>query len=122
MPQHLLIIDEDAFACLMISTGLMKLDREIATALSLSEAEALIHLKSFDLVIMDIQFRDGQGIQFCTKLHEANSRLPIIFYTDRDNLAMRAKAEEAGCVGFINKRDFESLKKCVGAIMAPGPR
>lgn len=51
-------------------------DYEIVQAYNLSEAEKLLD-DSIDLLILDINLPDGNGLEFCRRLKE-KSRVPVI--------------------------------------------
>ena len=55
---------------------------EMEQAFCLAEAEKMLD-ESFSLIILDVNFPDGNGLDFCKKVRE-KSHIPVIFLTAND--------------------------------------
>lgn len=76
-------------------------DYEIVQAYNLSEAERLLD-GSVDLLILDINLPDGNGLEFCRRLKE-KSRVPVIFLTANDMETDIVMGLESGAADYITK-------------------
>lgn len=70
-------------------------------AFSIAEAEKVLD-DSFDLIILDINLPDGNGLDFCRKIRE-KSTVPIIFLTANDMELDIVNGLESGADDYITK-------------------
>lgn len=59
---YTLIIDDDPRICLLFTEVLKELDLEFETANSLGQARVLFENRNFDLVLLDLELPDGNGL------------------------------------------------------------
>lgn len=76
------------------------------------------HLQHTGCLILDLGLPGMDGLKLQQHLAAAKSRIPIIFITAQDDEAARARAIQAGAVGFLQKpfRD-EALLHAVQAAL-----
>ncbi len=55
---------------------------EITTAHSIREAWSFIASRSYSLIIMDSELRDGTGVDLCRTIRAVDPATPILFYSD----------------------------------------
>ncbi len=81
-------------------------DYEIMQAYDLAEARRLLTDcdadKTPDLVILDINLPDGNGLEFCRQIRE-HSRMPVIFLTANDMETDIVMGLESGASDYITK-------------------
>ena len=53
-------------------------------------------------VILDINLKDGSGIELRNGLSDAGISVPVIYMTGNDDPAVRRAAEASGCIAFQN--------------------
>jgi DNA-binding response OmpR family regulator len=73
-------------------------------AYSVGQAKNLLANTTFDLIIMDVNLPDGNGISLCRELkQEYNIKQPILFLTARCVLTDKLNAFESGAVDYMVK-------------------
>ena len=94
-------------------------DYEIVQAYNLSEAEKLLD-DSVDLLILDINLPDGNGLEFCRRLKE-KSRVSVIFLTANDMETDIVMGLESGAADYITKPfSLAILRARVSAVLRAG--
>ena len=76
------------------------------TAEAFASAEDFLqsnHLDHTACLILDVQMPGMTGLELQQRLAAAKSRIPIIFITAQEDEAARARAIQAGAVGFLQK-------------------
>ena len=79
-------------------------------------AEVLIQIanREFDVILLDISFPDGDGLELLRTIRERRPRLPAIVFTNAADAA--ARSLEAGAAGFVSKEaGLEELRSAIGA-------
>jgi DNA-binding response OmpR family regulator len=104
MNMQILLIEDDLDVAASIAEFLEYKNMTVDFAYDVKQAKSLLQSATFDLIIMDINLPDGNGINLCRELIEQhNVRQPILFLsakgTERDKLA----AFESGAVDFVVK-------------------
>jgi FixJ family two-component response regulator len=87
-------------------------------------AEAFLsspHARDTACLILDVRMPGMNGLDLQRKIVAANWQIPIIFITSHADDDARARALEAGAVGFLYKpfRDDELLNAMEAALRAP---
>jgi FixJ family two-component response regulator len=75
-------------------------------SLLFESAEALHKHDDFDqalCVVLDINLKDGSGIELNRRLKSAGVSLPVIFITGNDSPATRMAAMASGCLAYLTK-------------------
>jgi DNA-binding NarL/FixJ family response regulator len=121
----LVVDDHDAFRQALS----MVLEREegltvVGQAGSLAEARAM--LDGVDVAIVDLELRDGDGLDLVPDLHRASPQAAVLVLTGSDDQPTRARAVELGAAGVLHKSaHLEEIMDAVRrlgegeAIMAP---
>lgn len=116
--KHLLIVEDDE----ALRTGLCRaLSQENMTtqgASSLREAEQALSEEHIDLMILDCQLPDGNGVDFCTRIRQTSS-VPVIFLTVIDSELNEVAAFRAGGCDYVKKPfSLMVLKERINAALA----
>jgi len=116
--KKILIIEDNAGDQLLLhenlkSTGL--LIGEIIMVESLEEGKALIKIKEFDLLFLDLFLPDSEGLSSLPDLIKLNPKLPIIIYSGLSDTQMALHAITLGAQDFLIKGDYSNslLEKTV---------
>jgi FixJ family two-component response regulator len=59
-------------------------------------------------IILDINLKDGSGIELWHGLKAAGIYVPVIYMTANDNPAIRAAALQSGCLAYLTSRSRRS--------------
>jgi DNA-binding response OmpR family regulator len=98
----LVIEDEDAtrFLCEVL---LRKENYEVVLAADCSAGLLALAQKRFDLVLLDLNLPDGDGLDFARKLTERRDSVPILMMTVRNRPEERLIGFESGAVDYLVK-------------------
>jgi two-component system sensor histidine kinase/response regulator len=104
-PERLLIVDDLPKNIQILGKLLSSQNREIAYALSGSEALRLTSENDFDLILLDIMMPEMDGFEVCVKLKKdkRTASIPIIFLTAKTEPAEIVKGFECGANDYITK-------------------
>jgi DNA-binding response OmpR family regulator len=83
----------------------------------LDEAAAALAAVDYDLVLLDLQLPDGQGLDLLRRLRRAGDRRPVIILTARDQVRDRIAGLDAGADDYLVKPfDLAELTARLGAV------
>lgn len=98
----LLIEDEAALARAMAEH--LEADHHIVEYFAtLDEAESAIRALSYDVILLDLQLPDGDGLTLLSKLRDAQMRTPVIILTARDKVSDRIEGLNRGADDYVIK-------------------
>jgi FixJ family two-component response regulator len=100
------IVDDDASVCRALKRLVRSLGMNAETFDSGQEFVDLVEaMPSFDAdcVVLDVQMAGLNGLQVQEQLARTGSRLPVIFITAHDDIAVRERALAAGALAFLRK-------------------
>jgi CheY-like chemotaxis protein len=115
--KRILILEDDFISAQLLKTLFNGLMVEIVHVLTTSAAIELIqNNKKFDLVLLDLQLPDMNGLQAAKVIKQKSPSTPIIVQTAFAFDSYKEKSKEIGCEFFINKPIdadilYEALKK-----------
>ena len=114
------IIDDDSSFAAMLRGLLGKWAADNNAAIVVSHYDALPNpseILGADLLFLDIELPDGNGLSFAHKLRGENAEIPIIFVTSHKELAVRGYEVEA--FGYLVKDTSLPLKlrECMKRLM-----
>jgi two-component system sensor histidine kinase ChiS len=113
MTYRILIVDDNETNLLLISKILSLEGYQVMTAVSGTEALALVGENVPDLAILDVMMPEMDGFELCRKLREPpdQERFPIVMLTATNNVCDRRLALEAGAVKVWQKPfDIDTLR------------
>lgn len=76
---------------------------------SLKEGKETLKKGQWDLLILDIELPDGNGIEFCSEVSSQNPKLPIFMLTSHTSLSEKVLGFSAGAEDYITK-PFQTLE------------
>ena len=99
----ILIVDDDRDILKVISANLKLEGYNVITAENGLDAYNLIKKESPDLIILDLNLPDIDGVQLCTKLRKEEVNVPLIMLTARDSISDRVLGLECGADDYMVK-------------------
>ena len=112
-----LIMEDDRMLNRGVSIALKKEGYETISAYSLLEGRQSIMNNKIDLLLLDINLPDGNGVEFCRDIRNT-VKFPIVFFTANDTEEDMVKGFESGCDDYIAKPfSLELLKHKINAIL-----
>ena len=113
----ILIVEDDRILNRGVSFALKKEGYEIISAYSLEEAKNVIIKNDIDFLLIDINLRDGSGLDLCEQISDIMD-FPIVFFTANDTEEDMIKGFERGCDDYISKPfSMDILKLKINAIL-----
>ncbi len=103
MPKKILIIDDDADLCLLLSRFLIKNGYEVEVAYSGNKGIAKYKAEGFDAVIADFRLGDMDGVQLIEKLKQLDSRVIILVITGYSDIRQAIEVIKLGAYDYIPK-------------------
>lgn len=115
--ETILVIEDDEGLNRGICFVLNKEGYRVLTAKNLAEGTRYFQTNLVDLILLDLNLPDGDGLEFCKKIRVAAS-LPILMLTARDLESDEVIGLEAGADDYITKPfSLSVLKARVAAIL-----
>ncbi|GGZ08897.1 hypothetical protein GCM10007169_26690 [Shewanella fodinae] len=107
-----LIVDDDSTVVMALHAVLNKMAK-IRFARSATQAYQMIRESPPDLILLDVELPDGNGVDVCIKLkaEDVTRQIPILFITSRMEKGFEEKVFNAGAADYILK----PLNPCVVA-------
>ena len=100
---RLLLIEDDFDVAAGLGSYLEARGVMVEYAYTAAAAVSLAAEKPFDLLVMDVQLPDGDGVTLCRQLKEQGLRSPILFLTARSALRDKLAAFDAGAIDYMAK-------------------
>ena len=101
MPK-VLVIDDDRSVHLLVERCLSEV-AEVASAMSAEEGVARVSELKPDVVLLDIQLPDTNGLAVFCQIHELDRRLPVIFITVEAGSETAIEAMQLGAYDYVAK-------------------
>lgn len=102
---RILLVEDSKEIYQMVSQSASQL-AELTWAKSVKEAKEEIAKTSFDLLILDVDLPDGNGIDLCSSLQSTHSHIAIFFLTGHASLSEKVMGFSAGADDYITKPFF----------------
>lgn len=100
--QAVIILEDDEDLAEGISLSLNSGELEFVLCGTIAEAKGMLKQKAFDLLIIDINLPDGNGLEFCREIRRT-SKIPIALLTAKDMEMDIVKGLECGADDYITK-------------------
>jgi two-component system KDP operon response regulator KdpE len=102
MSLNVLVVEDDREIRAMMQASLSVEGFEVQTAVSLSEARALLQHKPPDLIVLDLGLPDGDGADLVRELRQHHST-PVIVVSARHQEAQKIALLDAGADDYLTK-------------------
>lgn len=100
---RILLVEDDPALGKGVKLNLELEGYKVHWARDLKSADEANHTEQFDLVLLDQGLPDGNGLDFCIKLRESGSRLPIVFLTAKTDEDSVVAGLRAGANDYVRK-------------------
>ena len=101
--KEILLLEDDADLGRGIKMALSTADVSVTLCDTLKKARNILNSKIFDLLILDVNLPDGNGIDLLKEEKEAHSEIPVILLTANDMEIDVVTGLEAGADDYITK-------------------
>ncbi len=103
MSDRILIVDDAEGVRQALSEILEDEGYSVAGAGSAGEARSALERKSRDLVLLDLQLPDADGLELLSELQQEHEELPVIVISGHGNIDSAVKATRLGAYDFLEK-------------------
>jgi CheY-like chemotaxis protein len=120
MTLRVLVVEDDREIRALMQSSLSVEGFEVQTAVSLSEASALLRHSLPDVIVLDLGLPDGDGVQLVREVRTRHS-LPIIVVSARHQEAQKIQLLDAGADDYLTKPFSvgELLASTICALIGP---
>jgi DNA-binding response OmpR family regulator len=113
---HILIVDDEAEFCESISYWLETKDHQVQTCYRGKEALEIVKKSTLDIVFLDLQMPDIDGMEVLREIRSFNKTLPVIIITGYPLEEKMNEAVKLGVSGFFPKTgSFQELGRLLKA-------
>ena len=110
MKQRILITDDDVDIQGLLRTRLDSLGYETRLECNAADLRVALKEEDFQVLLLDINLPDGDGIDLISEVHEIDPDLPIIMITAHGSIEKAVEAMRRGAYDFCTKPiDFTRL-------------
>jgi DNA-binding response OmpR family regulator len=102
-PQRILVIEDHPQMGQLILSLLQDLHYEAVLACTLEKAELCLADGDYDLITLDVNLPDGNGLTFCARLREQGVTAPIIILTTEISAESVVRGLECGASDYLKK-------------------
>ena len=94
----------------------------VLNAISLDELETKLSRKAkLDILIMDVSFPVGSGIEVCRKISTEHPKLKILIFSEFEDISLIAHLFETGAHCYLQKTEgFEALCRAIHEVHSTG--
>jgi DNA-binding response OmpR family regulator len=123
--QTILAVDDDRDILTVLKANLEMYDFVVHTAADLRQARELLSPPP-DILLLDLNLPDGDGIVFCREIKKERPELPVIMLTARDRVSDKVIGLDSGADDYVVK-PFDTLellariRVCLRRVKAPEP-
>jgi len=101
--QHILLVEDDESLQLLIEKLLKNNNYIVSKANNIDEAQKLVKLFIFDLIILDVMLPDSTGLEFYKNSIKDRINTPVIFLSALSDVDDRISGLELGADDYIGK-------------------
>ncbi len=115
---NILILDDDAELCTLLSMRLEGRGYDVATAGTARDGLIKLGEEGFDAMILDLRLPDGTGLDVLASVRARKPDLPVIMLTAHGSIETAVEAMQRGAYGFLTKpfHDHELMQKLAHAV------
>lgn len=100
---RVLIVEDDAGIASGLAATLKAAGYAVDVCGALGQASAALQVETFDLVLLDLNLPDGDGIDWLRRLRASGQPMPVLIMTARDALPDRVAGLDQGADDYIVK-------------------
>jgi two-component system NtrC family response regulator len=111
---NILVIDDEKMICDMMSLVIMRMGHSVQQAKTLKEGLQAAQLEDFDVIFLDVQLPDGNGLSQLSLMGKLSSKPEVIIITGFANLEGIEQAIQSNVWDYIQKPlSFEAITQSV---------
>jgi len=103
MEKKILVVDDEDFHRELMQKLLSKLGYEVAVVESAEDAFSLLERKKFPVIITDLIMLEMDGVEFCQRIRDTDSKTVVIALSGHTDLYDLEKLKEAGFDNHLTK-------------------
>lgn len=120
--KKILLIEDDEFIRDLVSAKLVQNSFEVLSASSAEEAVSSIDENMPDLLILDLELPEKQGVDFLRELRHSSKYVdfPIIVFSNNDEPEIKEECEKLGITSFFVKinTDLDELVSQINSVLS----
>ncbi len=118
---RILVVDDEPDLREIYALTLIREGWEVAEAAGVAEARALLEQGAFDVAIVDMRLRDGEGMELLSWLAARHRAERVVMATAYGNAATAVQALKTGAFDYLTKPvDLRQLRQVVRSALALG--
>jgi two-component system OmpR family response regulator len=115
---RILLVEDDPALAASLKQGLQQMGFAVELSSDGAEADAILALRSFDLVVLDLGLPGMSGMDVLKRYRKRGAATPVLILTARDALQDRVSGLKAGADDYVLKPfDFEELEARIQALL-----
>jgi DNA-binding response OmpR family regulator len=100
---RILVVDDDPPTRELLARSLGRAGHVASVAASCQEAEGMARGEHFDVLVLDVMFPDGSGLDLCRALRQGRVKTPILLLTAHGAVGDRVEGLNAGADDYLPK-------------------
>ncbi len=118
---RILLVEDEPDVSRMLAKGLREQSYAVDTADDGDVAIYQTQMNDYDLIILDVMLPGKNGFEVCSELRRADSPVPVLMLTARDDVQDRIAGLDSGADDYLIKPfDFHELLARVRALLRRG--
>jgi len=109
MTHNVLLVEDSKEIYNLVQSAISSPLINLEWTMNIKDSEDLIKKEHFDLILLDIELPDGNGIELCNKVMSISPETSIFFLTGKDDLSEKVLGFSAGAEDYITK-PFNSME------------
>lgn len=115
---RILLVEDDPVLAGSLKQGLQQMGFAVESSADGLEADAILGLRTFDLVVLDLGLPGLSGMEVLKRFRKRGATTPLLILTARDALQDRVAGLKAGADDYVLKPfDFEELEARLQALL-----
>lgn len=115
---RILLVEDDPALSASLKQGMQQMGFVVELCQDGTEADAILFLRTFDLVVLDLGLPGMSGMEILKRLRKRAVTTPVLILTARDALQDRVAGLKAGADDYVLKPfDFEELEARLHALL-----
>lgn len=115
---RILLVEDDPSLAASLRQGLLQMGFSVESTQDGAEADAILALRNFDLVVLDLGLPSMSGMEVLKRFRKRGATTPVLILTARDSLQDKVSGLKAGADDYVLKPfEFEELEARLQALL-----